>query len=97
MTVTHPAALRDAGVPGGYTFGTTTYAVDSDGVIDCPADLEAEIAEALAAHYGMDVAAVLETETGGGTVPEHTRDADDGDAEDESDGDDDLMDFHDED
>lgn len=64
MTVTHPVALRDGrSHPGAYTYGSTTYAIDSDGVIDCPADLEAEIAEALADRYDTDAETLLEGET----------------------------------
>lgn len=56
MTVTHPLARREGGaVPGGYTYGTTTYPIDSDGTIDCPPDVEEAIAEALADRYGADV------------------------------------------
>ncbi len=63
MTVTHPVALRDGRAhPGGYTYGSVTYPVDDGGVIDCPEDVEDEIAETLAERYDTDVDALLEGE-----------------------------------
>jgi len=52
--VSHPAAERDAS-PAAVTVGTTTYAVDSDGVVECPADEAAHVADVLADTH--DVAA----------------------------------------
>lgn len=66
MTVTHPVALRDGGaVPSAYTYGSSSYPIDSDGTIECPAELAEEIAAALADHYGADADGLLGG--GGGT------------------------------
>lgn len=73
MTVTHPVALRDGrSHPGAYTYGTTSYPIDSDGAVDCPGDLEEEIAAALAEHYDVDVEQLLapEGDSDGGTSDE---------------------------
>lgn len=63
MQVTHPLADRDAPTPAAVTIGTATYSVDADGVIDCPADAAAAVADALADAYGADAAALRSVTT----------------------------------
>jgi len=63
MTVTHPHADRDAS-PAAVTVGTTTYAVDADGVIDCPAEDEAHVADVLAEAHGVPADALVREEDG---------------------------------
>lgn len=62
MPVTHPHAGRDAS-PAAVTVGTTTYPVDSDGVIQCPADKEESVADVLADAYDVDAADLLTGQT----------------------------------
>lgn len=56
--VRHPDADRDAS-PAAATVGTTTYSVDDDGVIDCPADEADHVADVLADAYGVTAADLL--------------------------------------
>jgi len=63
MTVTHPHADRDAS-PAAVTVGTTTYPVDADGVIDCPAEDEGHVADVLAEAYGVPAATLVREEDG---------------------------------
>jgi hypothetical protein len=58
-TVRHPHAERDAS-PAAVTVGTTTYRVDDDGVIECPDDQAAAVADVLADVYAVDPADLLE-------------------------------------
>ena len=89
MTVYHPRALEStpAGPPGGVTVGGSTYSVGADGAVECPDDLEADVAATLADCYGIDAEALLDdgddqAESDGGVVPDsggcaeptHTRD-----------------------
>jgi hypothetical protein len=62
MTVQHPHADRDAS-PAAVTVGTGSYAVDSDGRIDCPAEDEERVARVLARAYGVRPDALIVTET----------------------------------
>ena len=62
MTVTHPDADRGAS-PAAVTVGTDTYLVDSDGVIDCPDDVERSVAARLARVSGCDIDALLDAGT----------------------------------
>ena len=64
MTVYHPRRLEltRAGLPGGVTVHGTTYSVGEDGAVDCPGDLEPEIADRLADAYDVDVDDILESE-----------------------------------
>jgi len=52
MKVAHPHADRDAS-PAAVTVGTDTYPVDEDGIIQCPADRAAEVADVLARVYDV--------------------------------------------
>lgn len=61
-TVSHPAAERDAS-PAAVTVGRTTYAVDSDGIVDCPADVADTVAAVLAEAHDCDVDTLLADET----------------------------------
>ena len=73
MPVKHPHADRDAS-PAAVTVGTTTYTVDSDGVIACP-DSEADaVAERLAEVYGCDAAALRESDTSAESLADLTYD-----------------------
>jgi hypothetical protein len=63
MTVKHPHADRDAS-PAAVTVGTTTYPVDDDGVIDCPADAEDDVADVLAEAHGVEPATLVREEDG---------------------------------
>jgi len=76
MTVYHPRSLEGtpAGPPGGVTVGRSTYSVAGDGSIDCPADLEDEIADTLADAYDVDVDDILESSTEPTETPEATPD-----------------------
>jgi mRNA-degrading endonuclease toxin of MazEF toxin-antitoxin module len=56
--VSHPAADRDAS-PAAVTVGTTTYAVDSDGIVQCPDDTAASVADRLADAHGVAADALL--------------------------------------
>jgi len=63
MTVTHPHADRDAS-PAAVTVGTTTYPVDADGIIDCPAEDEGHVADVLADAYGVSADDLVREEDG---------------------------------
>jgi len=63
MTVTHPHADRDAS-PAAVTVGTTTYPVGPDGVIDCPPEAEAHVADVLAEAYGVPATVLVREEDG---------------------------------
>jgi len=63
MTVTHPYADRDAS-PAAVTIGTATYPIDDDGVIDCPAEAEAHVADVLAEAYGVAPDTLVREEDG---------------------------------
>lgn len=63
MTVTHPYADRDAS-PGGVTVGTETYPVDDNGIIDCPAEEETNVADVLAEAYGVAPSTLVREEDG---------------------------------
>jgi len=52
MKVAHPHADRDAS-PAAVTVGTDTYPVDEDGIIQCPADRAAEVADVLARAHDV--------------------------------------------
>lgn len=52
MQVEHPHADRDAS-PAAVTVGQTTYAVDDAGVIQCPSDEAASVADVLARAYDI--------------------------------------------
>jgi hypothetical protein len=52
MTVTHPLADRDVPTPAAVTAPDgRTYAVADDGAVECPDDVAAELAAALAERY----------------------------------------------
>jgi len=59
--VSHPAAKRDAS-PAAVTVGTTTYRVDSDGIIECPAGEAEAVALALAEAHDCTADALLSAE-----------------------------------
>lgn len=73
MTVVYPTALHGANPPGALTLGRETYRIDREsGIIDCPAEAEAAVAEHLAAQYDVDVADITVETDGDSTVPDHT-------------------------
>ena len=56
MPVDHPAA-RNGGGPAAYTYGSETYPI-RDGAVQCPSELEGDIADALAERFDVDAASL---------------------------------------
>jgi len=60
--VSHPDADNDAS-PAAVTVGVTTYTVDGDGIVDCPAGDADEIARRLADVHDCDADDLLVADT----------------------------------
>lgn len=64
MTLTHPNATRDVPTPAAVTGPDgETYPIDGDGAVDCPPDVEEDVADALADAHDVDVEDLLEEST----------------------------------
>lgn len=63
MQVRHPRADRNAS-PAAVTVGTTTYPVGEDGVIACPDDEAAKVADVLAGVYDVTPDELVREEDG---------------------------------
>lgn len=59
MQVTHPHALAGLALPGAVKCQSETYSIGSDGVIDCPDDEAAAVADVLATAHDVEPDAII--------------------------------------